>query len=184
LAKGVRDIARHFPNFVNQGPARKLPANMSNNLPPLPPVPARSVQVKYGTRMTWLTAVACSLLIAGLWGCWASQQWGDQSKPRDPLAAKMYLCFAIAATVIIVPVMFLQLRSVRALASRGVTTQGRVEKISMFGRHGKSPTTVVYTVDGREYRIRRDLVRRLVEVGGTVVILYDPQKPKRCDILQ
>ena len=135
--------------------------------------------------MIWLTAVACSLLLAGLWGWAGWQKWGgDPATQRDPMATLVYTALAGVATVVIVPVVFFQIRAVRALATRGVTTQGRVENISVFGKYGKSPTTVAYTVDGREYRIRRDMIRARVAVGGAVTILYDPQKPKRCDTLE
>jgi hypothetical protein len=126
----------------------------------------------------WLTATAAILLLIGLWGTCAWQQWGgDPNAIRDPTEILVYRIFAAAVTAIVIPGLYLQIRKVRALTTRGLTTQGRIEKISRLTRHGLSPTTIVYTVNNQEYRIRRDLPRNKLEPGGQVTILYDPQNP-------
>lgn len=139
--------------------------------------------MKQGTGLgIWLTILASLLLVAGLWITCAAQRWGGDGRQHDRVEETVYLILAAATTVIVIPGVFLQIRKVRALATRGVTTIGRIEKMSLLTKQGMSPTTIVYTVAGREYRVRRDLARSKVEVGGTVEILYDPQNPKRFSI--
>ena len=139
--------------------------------------PAQSVRLGGSS---WLAIVASVLLLGALWGTWWWVKWGGEpGTVRDRTEIMTYLIFAAAATVVILPGLLLHVRKIRVLASRGVTTEGRVVKVSMFSKHGLAPTTIVYTVGGREYRIRRDLPR----VGSTVTILYDPEMPKRFAIL-
>ena len=128
----------------------------------------------------WLMLAASVLILGALWGFFAYQKWSDtQQSTRDPLALTVWFSFAAAGTVIIVPLMFFHLRKLRALAIRGVATEGLIEQLSPLTRDGQSPTTIVYTVDGHNYRVRRDLPRRVVQLGGTITVLYDPQNPKR-----
>ena len=128
--------------------------------------------------------MACSLLVIFLWGYWALDRWSVEKRTlSDPTAEKTYLIFAAIVTALILPILVIKLRSVRALASRGIIVEGRVEKVRFRFRVGNHPTTVVYNVDGVDYRIRRDMEARRAQVGRKINILYDPQKPKRCDIV-
>ena len=132
----------------------------------------------------WLTIAAAILILGGLWGFCAWEKWGgDRTTAHDPTELMVYTIFTAVATGIVVPGVLLHVLKLHALATRGVTTQGRVEKISTFGKHGLSPTTVAYTVADREYRIRRDLPRNRVAVGGTITVLYDPLNPKRFTLI-
>jgi hypothetical protein len=132
---------------------------------------------------TLLSMAAAVLILGGLWGFCGWQRWGgDRDTPRDPTELIVYPAFASIATLIIVPGLILQIRKVRILATRGVMTQGRVENVSIFCKHGVSPTTISYFAGDREYRIRRDLPRNRVREGGFVTVLYDPQNPNRLSI--
>jgi len=70
----------------------------------------------------------------------------------------------------------------RALATRGVVTEGTVVSVSVLRKAGKSPITFSYTVDGTTFTKRMDLSRD-IQVGAAVSVLYDPKKPSRAEFL-
>ena len=76
-----------------------------------------------------------------------------------------------------------KLAKINALARRGVPVAGTVVKVGVLTRNGRSPVTVRYKADGRDYTIRRDLERSSVADGATVWVVYDPQSPSRCEMI-
>jgi hypothetical protein len=131
---------------------------------------------------TWVTILASALLLSALWGFVAWLKWGADVR-REPYDLLVYSALAAVTTVVAVPGLLLHVRKLRALTTRGAVTQGRVEHVSPFTKHGMSPVTIAYLVNGREYRVRRDLPRKHFAAGGTATVLYDPLKPARFTIL-
>ena len=46
----------------------------------------------------------------------------------------------------------------------------------LIKHHGMVPTTITYTVDGKTYKFRRDMLDSAYNVGDTVKIAYDPKR--------
>ncbi len=74
-------------------------------------------------------------------------------------------------------------RKFRRLGDAGKWTQGRIVAKSVLTRGGMVPTTVTYSVDGREYTARKDMLSKDRVVGDPVKVLYDPTNPERCELM-
>lgn len=94
-----------------------------------------------------------------------------------------YLGAAIVGTVVAVIVGRVNSMKAGKLLRSGVETTGTIVAQTGLTKHGMSPTTIAYVVDGRELRFRKDLPRDLYQVGDKVRILYDPQRPRSRDIM-
>lgn len=127
-----------------------------------------------------------ALVVAFMWLLYLLRAGFDvdlisHSGQQDKVPTATYLGLAIAATVICFIWATVLVRKQRDLASRGRSTTGTVTSTSALQKRGFSPTTISFEVDGKPYKVRKDL-RRTYVVGQTVQIVYDPDNPKSCEI--
>jgi hypothetical protein len=90
---------------------------------------------------------------------------------------------AIVITLVVAP---LKTRTASVLRRRGQRASARVVNVAQFAKAGQQPITVEYTVEGRPYTLKRDMLESDVEQfaeAGEAVVLYDPKKPARAMIL-
>ena len=110
-----------------------------------------------------------------------SEQLRYNHHPLDK--TPLYLGAATVGTIGAIIVGSMSSRKAGRLVRNGVETTGTVIAKSDLSSGGMSPTTIVYTVNGKEFRFRRDLPAKLYQVGDTVRILYDPLRPTSRDVL-
>jgi uncharacterized OsmC-like protein len=106
-------------------------------------------------------------------------QPGDVKVDMTPVS----LVLAIVATVVGVPWSIARAKKRRRLESTGVRIDGKVVAKSPLRKYGMAPCTIAYTVDGKEYRIKKDLLSKSHDVGDTVQILSDPANPNTSRVL-
>ena len=95
----------------------------------------------------------------------------------------LYLILAIVGTLIAAIWAFAKSRKISELVRNGVTTTGTVVEKSMLKHHGMVPTTITYTVDGKTYQFRKDMLDGQYNVGDTVEIMYDPARPTHREVI-
>jgi hypothetical protein len=107
----------------------------------------------------------------------------EQNDPRSHFdSAPIYLGIAIAMTIIAPAWGMTKARKARELAGRGKRTQGTITALGMLGHHGMVPATISFTLDGKLFKIKRDILKKDRSVGDIADVLYDPRNPRRCEI--
>ena len=104
----------------------------------------------------------------------------------DDAQQRAYLYLAIVLSVLGVLFGWIAARRNIDLVKRGVWIRGKVEKISSLGKGGTRPVTFAYEVDGVQYKHKKDVHKAFNSQYNSetrVWVIYDPQKPKRCEIL-
>jgi hypothetical protein len=97
-----------------------------------------------------------------------------------------YLCMAMTFTVLAIAFMWIVARRNMDLVNRGVWTHAKVGKISSLGKGGTRPVTFLYEVNGTSHKIKKDvpkIINSKYSADSRVWVVYDPEKPKRCEIL-
>jgi hypothetical protein len=93
------------------------------------------------------------------------------------------LSLAIVATIAGLIIGRMNSAKAHTLMSKGVEATGTVVAQSGIRSRGMTPTTIAYTVDGKEIRFRKDMPSGSYDVGDTVRILYDLEHPENRDII-
>jgi hypothetical protein len=113
-------------------------------------------------------------------------------KPNEDPAGKVYLGVAIGATLIVPPIAWMLVKKNLYLLEHGIKAQARIASSGLWGsgiKVGSShsvPVTFAYTVDGKEYSIRKDVLKSTASTYGEstlVEVRYDPKNPARCIVL-
>lgn len=94
----------------------------------------------------------------------------------------MLLVGAVVATPIILAWGARQAKKADALATRGVTTNGRIEHVGVLTKHGNAPMKVSYVAGGKPMTVKVDLPLDYFAEGQAVTVVYDPQRPRDCDV--
>lgn len=140
----------------------------------------------------WGTIAAGVWLIVAVWAFYVSLavfgvDLADRLKRRqrsvDPLEVRVWFWVAIGTTVITVVVAGRRLRRLRRLVQRSAEAEGRVVAVGRVAKAGLVPVTIVYRVEGVEYKTRRDVLDEDVAEGGVVRVLYDPADPGSCEVM-
>ena len=138
-----------------------------------------------------MSIVLASLLIVAGWVNYISAacfrfdlvKWESIS---DDAQQNAYLYLAIILSVLSAIIGWIAARRNLDLVKRGVWIRGTVEKISALGKGGTRPMTFAYEVNGVQYKYKKDVPKLFnSEYNGQtrVWVIYDPQKPKRCEVL-
>jgi len=124
-----------------------------------------------------------------LWGMYLSESLlgFDLLHPRtkpDASSIRTSFIVAVLGTIVGAVVAYKLYRRMNVLLKQGVWTEARIVKIGSVSANGMTPTTLAFTVDGREYSIHRDLPEedlRSMDRSTRIPIIYNPKNPKQCD---
>ena len=141
-----------------------------------------------------ITYVLAAVISGGAWALYLmkvafgidiiAHTTAETGNPRDDInSTPVLLGVAIGFTLIAGLWALHKVRKLKALASRGVKGQGTVVSCGTISRRGLTTISIQYTVDGQNYKIRKDMPSGLHPVGSFVDIFYDPQKPRRAEVM-
>ncbi|QOV91135.1 DUF3592 domain-containing protein [Humisphaera borealis] len=130
-----------------------------------------------------------ALVTAGLWigYFYVSGQEVPAKGASVWSSSYVWLAMALVATLAAPPILFFAVRNFVWLIRHGTEVQGQVRSISPLSKGGSRPVTYAYSVNGVEYTMRRDTPTMYADkytVGSQVLVLVDPNKPKRATVLE
>ena len=146
-------------------------------------------------RRSRIAAIVIGVFIAAFgWGLYVAvvvfhvhltpHEQGMHVEASEPTIALVLAC---AATVISIAVTAFSLRKSMILLRRGAEGQARVVKVSLAKKNGMRPVTYAFSVDGKEYVVRRDtdaVDADRYDDTTVVSVVYDPVRPARCRIMK
>jgi hypothetical protein len=132
-----------------------------------------------------------SLLIVAAWAVYLTAELFrfdlvKREHISDDAQQNAYLYLAIVLTVLSAIFAWIATRKNIDLVKRGVWIHGNIEKISSLGKGGTRPVTFAYQVGGVEFKKKKDVPKLFNSqyIADTRVwVIYDPQNPKRCEVL-
>jgi hypothetical protein len=144
---------------------------------------------------TWVPLTGVGSVVIFLWVSFLLKRYGGidfvVGTKEDP-GGLFYLIPALLLTVIGPIVAWVWVKRNLYLLDHGVRVHARIESSGLWGS-GVSvldapsvPVTFAYVVDGKEYKVRKDLPKPIVEKyrpDTSVQVCADRKNPKRCLIL-
>jgi hypothetical protein len=103
-------------------------------------------------------------------------------REQEPGNATTLFVFAVIATVVAIPIAWLQIRKAMSLAQNGVEVIGRVTKMGRFSLSGFVKTVCEYSYEGVDFTHAWSHARfaEPLSVDDLVALIVDPTNPKRC----
>jgi hypothetical protein len=129
------------------------------------------------------------LLVIGLWVGYFYNAGREVTGKNPSVWTSPYpwLALALVTTLVGPPVMFVSVRNYIWLIRHGTEVQGYVKSVSPLSKSGARPVTYRYSVNGVEYTMKRDTPTMYADnyaPGTPVLMLVDPDKPKRATVLE
>jgi hypothetical protein len=175
----------------------------SDDAPCRTPVPARPEPTDarmqyYRRKVTFVPLGSLAAALAVFWGLFLAKILFDvdllsrgREKAGDGVSATFYLWFALAGTVLVAPIVLFKVKRGLYLLEHGIETDAEVVSAGLLGKgkgslKGQMPVTFSFTVDGKEYKVRKDVLAstaRTYTTASRIPVRYDPRNPKRCVIL-
>ncbi len=107
------------------------------------------------------------------------------SPDRGRLSPTETLVFAVIMTCVLLVVAIVRTRRAIDLARFGVEVEGTISKHGLFSYRGQMRAECTYTVGNAEHVFIWSTLRDLAPaLGEHVVLLVDPQNPKRCMLIE
>ncbi len=127
------------------------------------------------------------IVIIGLWvGYFVVAGWDDAQRGRGVMSKPYpWLALALVATFAAPPILFFAMRNYIWLIRHGTEIQGHVKSVSMVTHSGARPVTFAYSVNGKEYSVKRDTPNDTAKgysPGTPVLLLVNPAKPKQVTV--
>lgn len=116
--------------------------------------------------------------VRAIFGVDLAQRW-SRSEPAPTI---LYLVLAVLGSVVAGVWTAWNLKVRGRLLTHGKMVAGKVVAVAGYSSSGQQPVTFTYVVGGKEITLKKDLLKGY-KVDDVVGVLYDPEKPERCEVL-
>ena len=182
-------------------PLATKPATQPRTAQPAADSPSGSQEQIYRRKVTFVPLGGLAAALVAVWTFFVLKSVFDfdllshfgpgNDKPGEGPSSMLYFWIALAVTVVATPIVLLMVRRNLHLLTHGIEMHASVASAglggnSKMGYKGHMPVTFVFIVEGKEYKVRKDVLTstaRSYNSSSQILLRYDPRNPKRCVIL-